>query len=227
MKPFPKLMLWAWERPEDLSGLNPRKVGVAYLCQTLTIRGDVVTRAPRLQPLKVPDGTVLMAVTRIEVARGEPMAPSPALRNRIVEAVLHDLRQGVKGIQIDFDAKLSERPFYADLLNELRRRMDPAMPLSMTSLASWALFDDWIRGLPVDEAIPMCFDMGADSTVVKQRLAAHGDFRDPLARRGTGVGLQEALPWIPGSIFDPRRVYVFSHLPWTGKTLHDALTRYG
>jgi hypothetical protein len=227
MKPFPKLMLWAWERPEDLRGLDPAKAGVAYLCQTLTIRADRLERAPRLQPLRVPESTVLMAVTRLEVARGEALVPASILRDQIVEAVLHELRPGVKGIQLDFDAKLSERPFYAETLKELRRRMDPSMPLSMTALASWALFDDWIRELPVDEAVPMCFDMGADAGLVHRRLAAHGDFRDPLARRGTGVGLQEPVPWIPGNIFSPRRVYVFSHLPWTGKTLHDALTRYG
>ena len=227
MKPFPKLMLWAWERPEDLRGLDPAKVGVAYLCQTLTIRAERLERSPRLQPLRVPERTVLMAVTRIEAARGAALVPSPFLRDQIVEAVLHELRPGVKGIQLDFDAKLSERPFYTELLKELRLRMDPTMPLSMTALASWALFDDWIRDLPVDEAIPMCFDMGADANLVHRRLAAHYDFRDPLARRSTGVGLQEPPHWIPGNLFSPRRVYVFSHLPWTDKTLHDALMRYG
>lgn len=227
MRGFPGLMLWAWERPEDLRSLDPARVGVAYLCQTLTVQGDRLTRAPRLQPLLVPPGTMLMAVTRIEVDGGAPLAPSRALRDAIAEAVLHELRPGVLGIQVDFDAKLSERPFYAELLRELRRRMDAAMPLSMTALASWSYSDGWIRDLPVDEAVPMCFDMGADTAYVLGQLRAHRDFRDPLARHGTGVGLQQPLPWIPGRLFTRRRVYVFSHQPWSSTTLHAAFSRYG
>ncbi len=226
MKGIPKLMLWAWERPEDLRGLDPAKVGVAYLCQTLTVHGDHLTRAPRLQPLLVPPATKLMAVTRIEVDRMEGLTASSTLRDQIIETVLHDLRPGVKGIQIDFDAKVSERPFYAGLLRELRSRMDPEMPLSMTALASWALFDDWIKGLPVDEAIPMCFDMGADTEFVRRRLASHQDFRDNLARRATGVALRQPLPWIPNGRFQRRRVYVFNHQSWNDHMLHDALSRY-
>lgn len=227
MKTFPKLMLWAWERPEDLRGLDPAKVGVAYLCQTLTLQGDHLARTPRLQPLLVPKDTQLMAVTRIEVDRATSLKPSDALRDQIIATVLQDLRPGVQGIQIDFDAKLSERPFYADLLRTLRHRMKPDMPLSMTALASWAFSDDWIKDLPVDEAVPMCFDMGADTSFVQKNLTAHHDFHEPLARHGIGVALQQPLVWIPGSIFAPRRVYVFNHQPWTPKTLHDALQRYG
>lgn len=219
-------MFWAWERPEDLRSLDTSKAGVAYLCQTLTILGDRLARAPRLQPLKVPDGTALMAVSRIEVDHAVPLAPSNALRDQIIETVLHELRPGVKGIQIDFDAKVSERPFYAELLKELRRRMNPEMPLSMTALASWALYDDWIKGLPVDEAIPMCFDMGADTEFVRRRLASRQDFREDLARHGTGVALHQPLPWIPQRLFQRRRIYVFNHLPWNDRMLHEAFTRY-
>ncbi len=220
-------MLWAWERPEDLRSLDPAKVGVAYLCQTLTIQGGHLARAPRLQPLLVPPAAKLMAVTRIEVDRATTLAPSVLLRDSIADVVLHELRPGVLGIQIDFDAKRSERPFYADLLRELRKRMDPKMPLSVTALASWSFSDDWIKALPVDEAVPMCFDMGADGPFILNQLRAHRDFSDPLARHGTGVGLRQPLPWIPGGPFAWRRVYVFSHQPWTTSTLHDAIQRYG
>ncbi|MBL0311698.1 MAG: hypothetical protein IPP78_03085 [Holophagaceae bacterium] len=226
MNVFPKLMLWAWERPEDLRSLDPAKVGVAYLCQTLTVHGDQLVRAPRLQPLRIPAATKLMAVTRIEVDHTKGLKPSTTLRDQIIGIVLHELRPGVKGIQLDFDAKASERSFYADLLRELRRRMDPNMPLSMTALASWALFDDWIKGLPVDEAVPMCFDMGADTEFVRRRLASHQDFHDDLARRATGVAIQQPLPWIPRGLFHRRRVYVFNHRPWDEHTLHDTFLRF-
>ena len=215
LRSFPKLMLWAWERPEDLRAIDPRTMGVAYLAQTLTLRGYDVLRKPRLQPLRVPHGTAMMAVTRIEVDRAMPFSPDERTREAVITELLGHLRPEVRGLQLDFDARVSERPFYRELLVELRRRMDPGMPLSMTVLASWALFDDWIRDFPVDEGVPMCFDMGADGPAVMARLRERRDFLVPLARRALGIGLREPPPWIPKN----RRLYIFSHQPWDGAAL--------
>ncbi len=33
--PLPKIMLWAWERPDDLRALSPSEAGVAYLAGTI------------------------------------------------------------------------------------------------------------------------------------------------------------------------------------------------
>ena len=66
MQAFPSIMLWAWEHPEDLSFIDPHKVGVAFLASTLYLRGDDVLVRPRVQPMRVPPGTVLLAVARIE-----------------------------------------------------------------------------------------------------------------------------------------------------------------
>lgn len=223
---LPRRMLWAWERPEDLRSLDPRSTGVAYLAWTFTLRGQAVAIAPRRQELWLAPGTALMAVARIEVDHREPFAAGPAQRERIVAGILGALRPEVRGLQVDFDARLSERPFYRDLLQDLRNRLPAALPLSMTALASWALFDDWIRDLPVDEAVPMCFDMGADTPVVRLRLQAGADFRVPRARLATGVCLQEPLPRLPGSFWQRRRVYVFSHLPWGRATVSRAMEAF-
>lgn len=221
MKGFPRLMLWAWERPEDLSALPVNCAGVAFLAQTIRVKEGEMSVRPRLQPLRVPPGTKLMAVTRIEVA--PPLAPSAALRDQIVAAILATARSGALGLQVDFDARASERVFYGDLLRALRARMDPAMPLSMTALASWGLFDDWIAGLPVDEAVPMAFDMGADDAAVRHWLASKRPMREPLARRAFGLCLQEPLPWRPPA----PRTYVFSHAAWNEATMRKALKEFG
>ena len=63
---FPKVILWAWERPEDLQFLDPERFGVAFLAQTLELQGDEVVFRPRRQPLKVGPEIKLIAVTRIE-----------------------------------------------------------------------------------------------------------------------------------------------------------------
>ena len=68
---LPRLMLWAWERPEDLRGADPRTAGVAFLARTLYLSGDNVGVRPRLQPLRVAAGTPLVAVVRIETTLGK------------------------------------------------------------------------------------------------------------------------------------------------------------
>jgi len=227
MDRLPRRMVWAWERPEDLRSLDPGRWGVAYLAWTFTIRGGDVVVHPRRQPLLLPAGTILMAVARIEVDPAVPGLPGPAQQDLILETILGGLRPEVAGLQVDFDARASARPFYRDLLAGLRRRMPPALPLAMTALASWAFFDDWIRDLPVAEAVPMCFDMGADGPWVRARLERGEDFRVPLAQGATGVCLQEPLPRLPGHWWEGRRrIYVFSHAPWTADRVARAAAAY-
>src|SRR6266404_5808893 len=92
---FPGLVLWAWERPEDLRFIDPQRVGVAFLAKTLRLQGDTVVVRPRLQSLAVPPGTTLMAVARIESARVvvvqasrlRPPALSPDQHARIVSEI--------------------------------------------------------------------------------------------------------------------------------------------
>src|SRR5687768_546068 len=61
MNEFPPVILWAWERPEDLDFLDPQKYGIAYLAQTLELNGDAVVIRPRRQPLQVPPEAKIIA----------------------------------------------------------------------------------------------------------------------------------------------------------------------
>ena len=117
--PGPGLMLWAWERPEDLRFIDPATTGVAYLAATATIEHDGSVRFHfRQQPLATPLNTTRVAVVRIE-SPPRYVFPEPA---RLIEGVLAAARQrDVKGLQIDFDARASERRFYKSLLEQLRR----------------------------------------------------------------------------------------------------------
>jgi len=91
-------------------------------------------------------GTSLDAAEADEVAR----AVSEAAAGNAVAAV-----------QVDFDARQSQREWYAGVLRRsVRAEMPAQMPLSMTALASWCSYDGaWLRSLPVDEAVPMLFRM--------------------------------------------------------------------
>jgi hypothetical protein len=211
---FPQMVLWAWERPEDLRALDAKRYAVAFLAQTLTLKGDEVIQSPRHQPLQVTPDTKLMAVTRIESSRttGERSALSDAQRQKIAALVMKTLQlDRVAAIQIDFDAAASERDFYRALLQDLRRQLPDNVALSMTALASFCIGDRWLRDLPVDEAVPMIFRMGADDRNIKNMLSGGGDFREPLCLRSYGVALDEP----PGFQRDPsRRVYIFNSHAW-------------
>jgi hypothetical protein len=207
----PPVMLWAWERPDDLSGLDPRVAGVAYLAKTLILAGNEVLVRPRRQPLRVPVGIELVPVVRIEAARQRPPALMPAQIERLAGEIALLARPDTPAVQIDFDATHSQRAFYADILSDVRKRLPQDTRLSITALASWTLFDNWLDWLPVDEAVPMLFRMGADGENVRRYLRSGGDVRAEPARRSLGISTDEPLPRLPAG----RRVYVFNPDRWT------------
>lgn len=221
---FPPLILWAWERPEKLDALDTRVVGVAYLARTLYLRGERVVVRPRLQPLKVAPETTLVAVVRIESDRREPARLSTGQRREAVAAINAVAgKPGVRAIQIDFDATASERAFYRELLFDLRREMPETLALSMTALASWCMGDDWLTGLPVDEAVPMLFRMGADEHQVRLHLEAGGGFGSPLCRSSLGVSTDEPFPFkLPRT----PRLYVFHPQPWSPSAIQKTFERH-
>jgi hypothetical protein len=216
---LPPVFLWAWERPEDLEFLDPKRFGVAFLAQTLVLKGDRVVFNPRRQPLKVLPETKLIAVTRIESSKttGERADLNVAQKERLVELVLKTLElKNISAIQIDFDAAVSEREFYRGLLQDLRKALPDNVPLSMTALASFCLGDRWLTDLPVDEAVPMIFRMGTDDKPIKSFLAGGGDFAEPLCRKSYGITLDEPIDM---KFQASRRLYVFNVRAWTEKDL--------
>lgn len=216
---FPPVVLWAWERPELLEFIDPRAIGVAFLAQTLSLSGPDVIIRPRLQPLRVPSATRLMAVTRIEADRLRP--PDLSARQReLAAAAIADMGHlpALTALQVDFDAAVSQRPFYRHLLQELRRRLPASSSLSITALASWCMYDDWLEGLPVDEVVPMVFRMGADQRRVRRYLA-EDDFRAAHCRQSLGISTDEPLP----TVRPRRRLYVFHPQPWRPEALDSIL----
>ncbi len=113
-----------------------------------------------------------------------------------------------KALQIDFDAPESARPFYRDLLVNLRSRLPRDTFISITALVSWCMESkSWLAALPVDEYVPMVFDMGTPGDAVLTLLKRGGDFSFPGCR--TSLGIQQGsrdLPSKPGV----RGIYRFS-----------------
>lgn len=217
---IPWIMLWAWERPENLSFIDPRTMGVAFLAGTLYLRGGKVVAKPRLQPLQVPSGTVLTGVVRIESDRAKPPQLSADQQAEVASAIIKLTRfPRVVTIQVDFDAVVSERRFYRGLLSDLRRRLPETVGLSMTALASWCMSDDWLSDLPVDEAVPMLFRMGTDQQQVHSYLKAGKDFSLAVCQHSLGVATDEPLPQLPPR----RRIYLFHPRSWQARAVQETI----
>ena len=233
----PRLFLWVWETRTDLRKLDTARAGVAYLAGSILLRGDSLEALPRRQPLVVPPGTHLIAVVRVDVSRREAPAYSAIAPSAAAAAVLRLARveraidagrvagsttgpaPSVEGVQVDFDVPASGRAFYAALLREVRARLQPGVSLSMTALASWCLGDPWISGLPVDEAVPMFFRMGADGRHVGLLLKRGQDFTVPACRHSLGVSIDEPRP----ARMRGRRLFVFNPPGWTDHSAARAL----
>ncbi len=216
---MPNKILWAWERPEDLRFFDPKDFGVAFLAQTIFLDNSGLTPKPRRQPLEVSPGTYIIAVTRIETNKDGKKRPSfdAEMTTNVVSLIKNTLElPDVKAIQIDFDAVVSERDFYRSMMKDLRKQMPERVPLTMTSLASWCTGDAWFNDFPVGEAVPMAFQMGADSEKIKNYLANGNDWNEPLCRGSYGISVDDPLKveLKPG-----RRMYYFSNNPWKSSDL--------
>lgn len=221
--PGPRLVYWAWERPEDLRLLNPKTEGVAFLASSVQILADNVRVFPRMQPLYVLPNLQLVAVVRIYSHAEHPPTFNEEQFSQTLEALLVATRKpSVAALQIDYDARVSERAFYSRLLTELRQRLGPAYPISITALASWCIGDRWIQKLPVNEAVPMIFSMGSDQPLIRQYLSSVDTFPEPLCRGSLGISTGE---WWPNPVSKRTRVYVFNQRAWTPEAVESIRSR--
>ena len=217
---MPQVILWAWERPTDLRFINPRTTGVAFLARTIRLRAAEVTVRPRLQSLELPEGAQLIAVARVESDAVSKPELSEQQRDELAAAIAAMASlPNISHLQIDFDATKSERAFYRAVILEVRRRLPANVSLSITALASWCTYDDWLSDLPVDDAVPMLFRMGVDAKQINNRLETGEDFKPPLCRQSYGISTDE-----PRANLSPaRRRYVFNPDPWTETSVRATL----
>jgi hypothetical protein len=210
---LPRIMLWAWESPQDLRFLKPGSAGIAFLARTVWMESGAVRSRPRLQPLRFPPGAALVAVVRLE---SDGSAPPPAAD--VVREILPAARiEGVRGLQVDFDARLSQREWYAGCLRELKAALPPYQYLTVTALESWCEEGKWVETLPVADAVPMLFRLGPGERREPSGFAAR------LCRSSVGVSTDE----FPARIPRARRLYFFHPGPWTREAWDAAVAQAG
>ena len=221
LRSLPRVTLWAWQTPERLEFIDPKQMAVAYLDRTVYVRERMMDE-PRVQAMVVPPGTQVMAVVRIEMPSRITSVPE-GVKTQVVDAILRSARRpGITALQIDFDAVKSQREFYRQIVLAIRAGMPQSVLLSITALASWCAFDDWIAGLPIDEAVPMMFRMGQEGKWFGWQGAANA-IREPLCKESLGVSTDEAWP----KETEGKRLYVFGRGPWTSELVASVIAKAG
>jgi hypothetical protein len=211
LRALPPRLAWAWERPEDLRWL-PADAGVAWLHSRILLQGEQALVMPRAQPMQVRPETVLVPVVHVDASVRQPPALTAPQRQRIVAQLLRAAAQAPsRVVQLDFEVRLSQSAFLADVVRAARQALPADVALSITALASWCASDTWLQGLPADEIVPMAFRMSRDSAVLRSRLQAQdGRFTAEGCGRAIGSATDEPLAGLRA----PRH-YVFSPRPWT------------
>jgi hypothetical protein len=211
---LPPLMLWVWDRNDDLRFLDTSDTGVAVLAATVRLRGDGVALEPRRNPIMLPERARRAAVVHVETDRAEPPTLSQNQLRRFIEAfaaVNEEVPNDV--LQIDFEALASQRVFLIDAIAALRERL-PGATISATALASWCSNESWTEQLAAVEVVPMMFRMGYDGRKVRALLESGGDFRSQACRSSLGIATDELPPVLPRG----RRIYVFNPRRWSAET---------
>jgi hypothetical protein len=211
------LILWAWERPEDLR-FAAGSAEIAVQTGFVELSGDGLHARGRRFPLRAasPPSTALV---HVQIDHERPLKWTPSLRSRTSAAILH-YAAAIRAprVQLDFEVRASERAVLLDVLADVRRGLPSGTLLSMTALSSWCDTEGWLERAPVDEVVPMLFRMTGGGEALRKRLAAGGDFRNPRCRAALGIATDSPLVRAPPG----RRTYLFSPRSWTAADFDEA-----
>lgn len=209
----PELYLWVWQRSENLAFVDPTEAKVALWVATFTFGADGSGVEIRRNPTILPGDIEVMAVIRVEVDPGHE-AFVPEMLALEIPPLVESL--GADEVQIDFDALVSQRDFYRQLIDALREQM-PGKRISITALASWCFGDPWIETLPIEAAVPMYYRMGPDGPQIREHLSAGRQIPAMICRDNAGYSLDE--PDSP--LVDAKRVFIFSPGGWDEERLRE------
>lgn len=213
LEALPPVMLWAWERPEDLRWI-PAHAGVAYVASTLELESDRVRVRTRAYPLHVRPDTVVIPVVHVDASWRDVPALNANQSNAIAEQVLRAAgTSSAHVVQLDFEVRRSQRPFLKELVQSIRHRLPGDVALSVTALASWCAGDYWIADLDADEVVPMAFRMARDDEAIRGLLAERGGFTRNRCNGAVGMATDEVMVKTTAA-----RHYYFSPVSWNADT---------
>jgi hypothetical protein len=204
----PKLILWSWQRNDDLTYIDDN-VSVAPLVATIFVNAKGVLVEPRRNVLKINKNITLIPVIRLEIP------PHIKVSDDHIETIVRHIRSFVTSsnarcVQIDFDARKSQRPLYEKILTQLHAAM-PAIELSITALTSWCVGDVWIDTLPITHAVPMMYNLGKNAHEFKDDFKTKRKWRSKKCNGYIGFECNDMFTKPPRGW----HVYVFNNNAWT------------
>ncbi|CAN5327346.1 hypothetical protein BH11PSE11_BH11PSE11_29160 [soil metagenome] len=201
---IPNEFWWYWDRPASQLPSPAAGVGAAVVVTHVYLSGDRALRVPRRSALPLPADVIAIPVIHVEVDPARPFAATVQQRDALRDAVIEaGLRGRPPWVQLDFEARLSQREFWRATVQEIRARLPADIGLSVTALASWCHGDRWLADIVADEVVPMYFRLGSARAAIIARSAA--GVAEPRCARAHGVADDEP-PW-PVAL--PGRRYVF------------------
>jgi len=211
-----KNILWIWDRPTDVRFLDSTTFEFAMLSKTFVLYNSHIKVIPRHSSVQIPPQASLFPVIRIE-SRGGGGGYNSVITEKLIEEILFEFKHFSKAriLQIDFDAKKSELSWYKNVLTRIKTEIQPKCKLSITALVSWCYESQWLESLPVDEIVPMVFQMGYHSEKIKQEFQNKPPFQKSNLKYSIGCSIDEPL-----SVADrTKRMYFFNPAPWTKETI--------
>ena len=190
-----KLYYWVWDYNQDFTTIKlPRSTGVAYLAATIHVSSQAIIADSRHCRLVIPNNIPKISVIRIELANKidiKNLKQKESI-NKINSLILKyaDLNN-VEAVQIDYDTRLNERDFYISLIKDLKTKINNQVQLSITALASWCLYDTWIKVLPIDQIVPMFFTLGNDTNNIIEYFKESKDINYAKCLNNIGISVNE------------------------------------
>ncbi len=219
---IPKIIIWAWERPENLLFINNKNIGVAFYAGTITFSGSETIFQPRLQPLAINPEVPVISVIRI-VNKENSQLSNDQLLSAVDLIVKICSQQGRSSCQIDFDVKSSEINFYKKLILKTRDGLPKSIPLSITTLTSWCHLGSWVDNLPINEAIPMFYRLGPDEYLIRHDLVGESFMKAKNCQKAIGISTDEPIP--QSKYLKNRRIYIFNPHSWTVEDFSDIIKK--
>lgn len=220
------LTVWSWDYPQDLTFIKSGAADIAYYAGSMYLHEGRLffQERARCKPLKISSGVFAYPVIRIETeGKAGEVSNQDEIIAGISRAVLSlEKRSKSKKIQIDFDARESERDFYTALLKTLRAKLSPDTKLEITALASWCSGDNFIKEGLCDRQIPMLFSMGHEEKAnekTSKKTAAILSHIDKARFKTVGLSVNEPQTnqaiKESGLLANSTDLFLFSSTPWT------------
>jgi len=209
------IVIWVWERPENLYFLKEKNITFAYLSGTVTKTNNGLVYYSRRQPLRIPDYSNSIAVIRIEDKSDKHEFNNQDLLD-ISEYIAKSCQEKETnlGCQTDFDAVESQTDFYKKLVTNVREKLPQNIKLSITALVSWCTSGTpWFNGLPIDEAVPMFFRLGKEENLYWKKIEEGNLKLDVSCHKSIGIATDEPLP---NKIYlENKPIYIFNNVYWS------------